>query len=67
MGRHKKEWGITTKDGGTLKLYRGTVLLRQERYNFRWVRNNAIEKWKKDIKNLNSTESYYFTIEPNTT
>jgi hypothetical protein len=66
MKYQKKVYGAKARDGGDICLYRGTVLLRQERYNYTWCRKKIIERWLKDIKNLNSTEQYYLVFKPNT-
>ena len=65
MGVHKKVNGAGFKDGGFISLYRGTVLLRTEKYHRRERRQEIIEKWRKDIKLLNGTEPYYLVINPN--
>ncbi len=65
MGVHKKQNGARYNDGGYIYLYRGTMLLKCEMYSRRELRNKIIERWKKEIKNLYSTENYYFVINPN--
>jgi hypothetical protein len=65
MGMHKKVNGICASAGGTLTLYRGTILLRTVTYHMRYRRQEIMEQWKKDIAHLPSSENYYFVINPN--
>ena len=71
MGYKKKKdregakQGIDSKAGGTISIYRGTVLLRTQAYNIRYRRQELMEQWKKEVSRLHSEEPYYFIINPN--
>jgi hypothetical protein len=65
MGVHKKKDGARYNDGGYIYLYRGTMLLKCQMYTRREIRQKIIECWKKEIKNLYTTENYYLVINPN--
>ena len=49
---------------GTLRLYRGTELLRQAIYTDKPRRVTLQQIWLTEIKNLKNIEPFYFTIQP---
>lgn len=58
--------GGTIRDGGFIHLDRGVVRERTKPYSTKFIRDKIIKTWIKDVKNLDQTEPFYITIEPNT-